>query len=282
MKKVSMAVVIAVMAGGAYAADFNDLGVKAAELEVRFPAADVAAPTVGKTYLTAGTPVEFVAIQGGSFIMGTGDAVYGLEDAKPAHEVAVRTFDMARTHVTVEQYAECVFNGACSEPASGDYCNWGKPDRWYHPVNCVDWNQAQRYARFKGARLPSEAEWEYAARSGGRPHKYPWGNAAPTRDLAVMNINTTAPVCSRPAGNTAQGLCDMAGNVWQWVQDAYWNSYEGAPVDGSAFEGPGAGRVLRGGAFYGHDDGYLRTDSRNYLAPDRGFVSVGFRIAKSR
>lgn len=103
------------------------------------------------------------------------------------------------------------------------YCNSDKPGRQLHPVNCVDWEQANQYAKFKGARLPSDAEYEYAATSGGKNQKYPWGNEDETCDKAVMSgkgdygcgSEATMPVCSKPAGNTAKGLCDMVGNVWQ-------------------------------------------------------------------
>lgn len=241
-------------------------------------------------------PIEWVPISGGKFVMGTDCGEVGFTDAMPIHEVAIETFDMSKTDVTVEQYRECVIMSECSEPDTGEYCNWGVPGRQLHPVNCVDWDQASIYAKFKskqpgyeGARLPSEAEWEYAARSGGKDNKYPWGNGKPTCIRAVTfgngsfgcGKNSTMPVCSKTAGNTKQGLCDMAGNVWQWVQDTYQNSYEGAPADGRAFEGAGPNRVLRGGSFSYVGAGKLRTDRRSYADfgdPDSAF---GFRLARS-
>lgn len=220
--------------------------------------------------------------------MRTTSIEQGFEDAKPVHEVSIKTFQMAKTAVTVAQYAECVIKGACTEPAAGEYCNWGKPGRGSHPVNCVDWNQAQAYAKFKGARLPSEAEFEYAATSGGKNQKYPWGNDEPTCDKAVMRgnggygcgTNSTMPVCSKPKGNTAQGLCDMSGNVWQWVQDKYQDSYKGAPIDGSAFEGAGSARVIRGGSFVSDVASYLRADSRSGGGPGFRGNGVGFRLVR--
>jgi len=225
-------------------------------------------------------PVKYITIDGGKLTMGTDSGEKGFEDAKPIHEVAIKTFDMSKTAVTVEQYAECVIKGGCTEPATGDYCNWGKPGRQLHPVNCVDWDQALAYAKFKGARLPSEAEFEYAATSGGRNQKYPWGNEEPTNELAVFNTNSTMPVCSKPKGNTAQGLCDISGNVWQWMQDKYQDSYKGAPVDGSAFEGTGSHRVIRGGSFNFVDARYLRADLRNYGGPGYRDGSLGFRLVR--
>ena len=263
---------------------------------------DVPVPEVvpgehGRGYVTvndpsAGTPsvpIEWITIPGGKFTMGTDSGDDGLEDAKPVHEVTIKTFDMSKTLVTVEQYAECVIKGGCTVPAIGGYCNWGRSGRQLHPVNCVDWGQASKYAEFRGARLPSEAEWEYAATSGGKNQKYPWGNDEPTCDKAVMYGNGdcgcgakgTMPVCSKPDGNTAQGLCDMTGNVWQWVQDKYRNSYKGAPVDGSAFEGEGSKqRVMRGGSFFSDFALHLRADDRNSRDPGLRDVGFGFRLAR--
>jgi iron(II)-dependent oxidoreductase len=224
--------------------------------------------------------------------MGSDSDEEGFEDAKPSREVTVPSFEMSKTAVTVQQYAECVAKDECTEPATGGRsCNWGVPGRQLHPVNCVDWDQAQQYARFKDARLPSEAEWEYAARSGGKNQKYPWGDDEPTCDKAVMYGNggdgcgkkTTMPVCSKPSGNTAQGLCDMAGNVWQWVQDTYQDSYKEAPVDASAtycaFEG--CDRVLRGGCFSNNYTRNMRVDIRYNFDPSATNDTFGFRLARS-
>ena len=283
MKKVLMLAVMMGMGGGAYAADFSDLaGVKAADLEAVFAAEGVAVPAISKGYVEPATPIEYVTIPGGKFTMGTTSVGQGFENAKPVREVTIKTFAMAKTAVTVAQYAECVTKGGCTEPGTGNYCNWGKTGSENHPVNCVDWNQAQAYAKFKGARLPSEAEFEYAATSGGQNRKYPWGNQKPTSELAVFDTNGTMPVCSRPKGNTADGLCDMSGNVWQWVQDKYRDSYEGAPVDGSAFEGEGFSRVVRGGCFRNVDaELLLRADHR--FNGDPGFRNYGngFRLVRS-
>lgn len=284
MKRILIAAVVMGLAGGAYAADFSELGgVKAAGLKALAAAEGIAVPEVNKGYVEPvepATPIEYVAIPGGRFTMGTTSIEPGLEDAKPIREVTITTFQMAKTAVTVAQYTECVIKGACTEPATGVFCNWGKPGRQLHPVNCVDWNQAQAYAKFKGARLPSEAEFEYAATSGGRNQKYPWGNQEPTSELAVFNTNSTMPVCSKPNGNTAQGLCDMAGNVWQWVQDKYQDSYKGATVDGSAVEGTGSDRVIRGGSFYNSVASFLRADCRDNYVPGHRGANVGFRLVR--
>lgn len=227
-------------------------------------------------------PVEWVDIDGGVFEMGTDGFLPGFEDTKPQHSVSVKAFKISKTDVTVSQYMECVSKGKCVEPNTGDSCNWGKANRQDHPINCVDWNQANQYAKFIGARLPTEAEWEYAARSGGKDYSYPWGEALPAKELIVMNTTGTMPVCSRPAGNTEQGLCDMGGNVFQWVQDKYVNSYEGAPVDGSPVEAGGPLRGLRGSSFNNANESLMRSVYRFATAPGYRYDFIGFRVARSR
>lgn len=228
---------------------------------------------------------DWVFIEGGKFTMGA--AGKDLPNAGPAREVSVKSFELGRAPVTVARYAECVAAGACAEPGTDDYCNWGEAGRGDHPVNCVDWRQAAAYAAFRGARLPSEAEWEYAARGRGLEREYPWGDELPDCSRAVMSAGAhgcgaggTLPVCSRPAGNTPQGLCDMAGNVWQWVQDNYADSYAGAPADGRAFEGEGFVKVLRGGAFNLGDPGPFRARYRNGSGRGDRYGYIGFRLAR--
>jgi len=288
-KNMGAVMMIALMglAGGLNAADFGNLaGQSASGLKAAFADGGIAAPEAVKGFigndpaLTApARPVEWVAIPGGKFYMGTDEPESWFDDAKPVHEVSVRTFEMSRAPVTVEQYAECFVKGRCSKPDTGPYCNWDKPGRQSHPMNCVTWHQAQEYAVFMGARLPSEAEFEYAA-TGGRNRKYPWGNELPGPELAVWNTNGTMAVCSKPKGNSAQGLCDMSGNVWQWVQDVYRDSYNGAPSDGSSVEDKGSRRVIRGGSFFNYFSRYLRADFRRNERSSERNANLGFRLAK--
>ncbi len=230
--------------------------------------------------------IKWVRIAGGTFLMGSDD---GGSDEKPVHSVMVPTFKMTKTEVTVDQYRACVDEGDCTAPNTGYDCNWDKPDRGSHPVNCVDWDQAQAFATWAGGRLPSEAEWEYAARSGGQDWKYPWGDEGATCARAVMadgmdagcGRDSTWPVCSKPNGNTTDGLCDMAGNVWEWVQDGHHHNYDGAPTDGSAWEPPTASaRVSRGGswAYYAGD---LRAAKRDFFGSNMRTSGLGFRLARS-
>jgi len=235
--------------------------------------------------------IEYVEISGGVYSMGTR---IGRAIEMPAHDVEVGTFLMARAEVTVQQYAECVDAGACTPPSTVENnptCNWGAEGREDHPVNCVSWTQAKTFAAWVDGRLPTEAEWEYTARSQGEDFEYPWGNAQATCDFAIMKnaagVNgcgegTTAPVCSRPNGDTLQGVCDMAGNVFEWVEDDDHSNYFGAPDDGSAWvdEPRGNRRVYRGGAFY-FNAPFLRSRDRRSYTPDFRVNYLGFRLART-
>ena len=232
----------------------------------------------------------WVSISGGTFQMGSTE---GSSDEEPVHPVTVPSFQMWRTEVTVAQYGQCVDAGACDEPYEGSepYENWGVAGREDHPVNNVDWDQAVAFCDWAGGRLPSESEWEYAARSGGQDITYPWGNEEATCDYAVMYDEATEEigcgeghtwaVCGIPAGNTDQGLCDMSGNVWEWVQDWYHGDYTGAPDDGSAWEDPsGSARVIRGGGFHAYAYA-LRAAARYGNHPGVDHDNLGFRCARS-
>ena len=228
--------------------------------------------------------VDWVAIPGGTYAMGQ----EGWHWSTPVHTVTVPDFEMTRTEVTVAQYRACVEAKVCTAPdirlvwrnQRGD-CNWKQADRADHPVTCVSRPQAETFARWVGGRLPSEAKWEYAARSGGKDWLYPWGNERATCDRVVMSqglnvsgdINWgcgrggTLPVCSRPAGNSIHGVCDLLGNVSEIVADSHFKDYEGAPADASPRTEGGRlcssnkmGRVvmvpcysIRGGAYHDRD-----------------------------
>ncbi len=148
----------------------------------------------------------------------------------------------------------------------------------------VYWNQARAFAEWAGGRLPSEAEWEYAARSAGKDWKYPWGDGDPCTHAVIsgcgQNNQATARVCSKPSGNTEQGLCDMAGNAWEWVEDWYHGSYRGAPSDGSAWVDPTSfSRVNRGGS-WDNDASDARAAFRDVYGPGSGRYYLGVRVAR--
>ncbi len=182
------------------------------------------------------TGITWVRIKGGSFQMGSNDLQ---PDQRPVFQVWIKTFWMAKTEVTVAQYRRCVDAGKCSEPdTSRPGYNWNKVGRENHPVNGVTWRQAAAFCKWAGGRLPSESEWEYAARSRGMPWKDSNGGKC--------EHENTKPVCSDRRDITYQGLCDMGGNVWEWVEDKYQMNYRSAPVNGRAWVTPsGSLRVIR-------------------------------------
>ena len=190
--------------------------------------------------------LEFVEINGGSFMMGDSRSEDPMFWTLPVHEVQITSFEMMRTEVTVAQYGMCVDDDFCTPPMTISNCNWGPtPRATFLPINCITWRQMMEFAAWVGARLPTEAEWEYAARSEGQDILYPWGDEEPSCDLANLMVGRslchgrTWIICDSPNGNTAQGLCDMSGNVSEWVQDKYHWNYEEAPSDGSGWcDGP--------------------------------------------
>ena len=236
--------------------------------------------------------LDWVDIPAGSFLMGCvpGDPIC-YEPEKPPHNVSIIGLQLSRTEVTVDQYGKCVEDGVCSRPTIGGKCNWGVQGRENHPFNCVTWAQASGFCQWVGGRLPSEAEWEYAARGGGKIRIYPWGDQASVAEYAVKCVpgsadigcesQGTMSVCSISKGNTSQGLCDIAGNVWEWVQDWWHDDYTGAPVDGSAWESPaGSLRVARGGGYGSTDAGDLRVSNRFCYAPGYTYEFLGIRCAR--
>jgi formylglycine-generating enzyme len=188
-----------------------------------------------------------VTIPAGEFWMGCNDCegseVNDKECKKqehPYHPVHLDDYEIDRTDATANQYAECVAAGGCSPAGTQDtLCTWQKPEFGKHPINCVTKLQATEYCNWLGRKLCTDAQWEKGARGGceknGGPsnckaqsRKYPWGNDPPTCDLAVKVGcgSFTQPVCSvSPAGDSPYGLCDMAGNVWEWVADSYGSDF---------------------------------------------------------
>ena len=229
-------------------------------------------------------PIEWVSIPGGSFAMGADDSdAFPWE--KPIRRVTLSPFRMARTETTVGQYAACVAAGRCSAPS----CTSSTGDD--HPVACVDWQQSKDFCQWSGGRLPTEAEWEYAAR-GDDGRKFAWGNPAPSarrancaESLCADGFEGTSPVGSFPDGRSPFGLDDMAGNVWEWVSDWFdVDAYESSATSDPTGPSSGTTRVDRGdrGGSFGDDDvRSLRAANRSNFTPSYAYAALGFRCARS-
>lgn len=244
---------------------------------------------------------EMVSVPAGEFWMGcaTSDSKC-MDTEKPGHTVYLDAFQIDKTEVTVDAYAVCVKAGQCSEPSKAGYGTWGEPDKGNHPVNYVDWNQANNYCKWAGKQLPTEAQWEKAAR-GTDGRIYPWGNDEASCEFpsyAVMNgekgygcgARSTMPVGSKPNGASPYGALDMSGSVEEWTADWFHISYDtpsGVPSVGASSvsrnpTGPASGtlRVHRGGSF---DDSTisLRASTRAAYKPTEQTYVLGFRCAVS-
>jgi sulfatase modifying factor 1 len=214
-----------------------------------------------------------VPIPEGSFWMGSDD---GEPDERPAHEVTVRAFELDLTEVTVAQYRICVTMGACPAPRSGDLCNFGPYGKDDHPVNCVDWFEAAAYCQWASKRLPTEAEWEYAAR-GREGRAYPWGDAAPARQLCWNRWDSragTCPVGRYPQRESPFRVEGLAGNVSEWTSTQYCESYSPTAHCEDA-------RVYRGGSWTCGVPWVVRATFRSALGPRFRGVDLGFRCARS-
>lgn len=264
-----------------------------------------------RTAGSAACPAGMIRIEGATFQMGSAAEGETPSDETPLHDVALRPFCLDVTEVTVKAYSECE---AC-EPAPmiaefegltpngrafwSQFCNRAAAKD--HPINCVDWNQARAYCAAVGKRLPTEAEWELAAR-GKDARVYPWGEAPPSGDrlnacgsecsqMLTARLETvgkgpwprmygdddsapaTAPVGRYPAGMSPAGALDLAGNVWEWTESHYC-PYGKDDCNDSR-------RVLRGGGWDTVESQYLRAAHRRPSAPTARGWSIGFRCAKA-
>ena len=241
-----------------------------------------------------------IEIPVGSFWMGY---EYGDSDEKPVHKVTLSPFCIDKTEVTVAAFRACVQAGDCRPPSAtvewkgikpddktkfSQSCTWGKSGTDRHPMNCVDWNEAQAYCEWTGGRLPTEAEWEFAAR-GSDGRKYPWGNETPTRqlcwngegnDLGKGNRHGTCPVGRYPSGASPFGVLDMAGNVWEWTADSYASYTSEAQRAPHRSRTDAAPRVYRGGSWNYNDPSRVRATIRFWNDPGYRIYVLGFRCAR--
>lgn len=209
----------------------------------------------------------------------------GDDDEKPVHLVMLDDFYIDQYEVTNALYAKCVDVGGCRKPAvttsddRGSY--YGHPTYADYPVIYVTWEDANNFCKWRGARLPTEAEWEKAAR-GTDARLYPWGNDEPDCNLANFfgcRGDTTARG-QYEAGVSPYGVYDMAGNVWEWVADWYDSGYYAMSPDANPSGlTKGDSKVLRGGSWY-FDKSYLRSTDRIHLRPGMITNYIGFRCAK--
>ena len=239
----------------------------------------------GATRVAEKDGMVMVYVPAGEFLMGSADSDKDAQsDEKPQHKVNLDAFWIDRTEVTNAQYKKCVQAGVCT--ASG-YAGDSKVNGDDQPVVGVDWNQAQAYCQWAGRQLPTEAQWERAARGAQADGRiYPWGNQPATCEYAVMKDGSGSgcgkgdvawPVGSKPKGASPYGALDMAGNVWEWVADWYEDKYyANSPPRNPVGPSSGQYRVLRGGSF---DDGahYVRGASRYRNVPGSWLTYGGFR-----
>jgi hypothetical protein len=195
-------------------------------------------------------------------------------------DVTVGAFCLDLTEVTVEAYAACVKKGACSAENAGSQffsgqdqgkgaCNWGVAGREKHPMNCVDWGMAATFCRAQGGRLPTEEEWEWAARGGDAARTYPWGNAEPDFQACWSGVSRRSGTCavgSAPEGHGRFGQLDLAGNVWEWTA--------------SLFSKDQTARVDRGGSWDNGGAAGLSAANRSRSEPSSRDDNLGFRCAR--
>lgn len=234
-------------------------------------------------------------ISGGNFIMGSNS---GPDDEKPQHTIFIKSFFLDILPVSNADFATFLnIQGLKNQQGDALYDHQDSDARihrrnliWQsdltyelHPVNEVSWVGAREYCAWLNKRLPTEAEWEKAAR-GIDGRKYPWGNAAPTARLALFGApyNSSAPVDAFPDGASPYGILDMAGNQWEWVSSIY-QPYPYKPDDGRENQNAGPIRSTRGGGHDSNAEEISTTHRGRFLSrnPKAGHHNIGFRCAST-
>lgn len=220
-------------------------------------------------------------VPAGEFIMGSS---MGEADEQPVHWVYVGTFFMDTYQVSVSQYAR--FLDATSQEAPPDWSIMNRSQHQKRPIANVDWPEAKAYCTWAGKRLPTEAEWEKAAR-GTDGRTYPWGNEHPTKFFANVsrdnwnNHGALTAVGTFEGGKSPYGIYDMAGNVWEWVNDWYDpDYYKTSPSKNPTGPSMGESKVIRGGSWGSRPDA-LRSSNREIHSPSIRGLGTGFRCAKT-
>jgi formylglycine-generating enzyme required for sulfatase activity len=282
------------------------------------PAARSAVKCAPTSAPAAVCPAGMLLVAGGKFFMGSQEP-QAVANERPVAHVTIDDFCIDRTEVTASAYRDCSNQGECrrATPAVDwpgitdsdrlayvDACNSTREDRAEHPVNCVDWAMAQGYCRFAGKRLPTEAQWEYAAR-GPDGRLYPWGDALPTpvsvnacggecaswakeQQLTLQALPNyddrhpaTAPVKSFPRGRSPYGAYNLTGNVWEWTA-TWFAPYTAEPTSNPVGPPQGERKVIRGGGWNSGDASWLRPSFRFQQVPTARHPAIGFRCASPR
>lgn len=257
---------------------------------------------------TPAAPPGMVLVSAGPYWTGCdlGKDTMCRQDEGAWRQVTLDDYYIDIYETTVDAYTQCVKEGACDdrhmsgfEGKGGEwnesqYCNYAKPGKGNHPINCVGWYQADAFCKWTGKRLPTEAEWEKAAR-GTDKRRYPWGDEALTCEYAVTNeandqtmkgcgVNSTFPVGSKPKGVSPYGVHDIVGNVWEWTADWYDPTYKLGAQPASNPTGPASGthKIGKGGCWGSGNPWNSRVSWRHHYAPTyRSNVRLGFRCAMS-
>ena len=234
-------------------------------------------PTAVPSEITDSKGVEMVLVPEGEFTMGSND---GDVDEKPVHQVFLNAYYIDKYEVTNTLYKACVDVRVCDRPT--DTSVYPTSQYAQHPVVYVSWDMANEYCEWRGARLPTEAEWEKAAR-GTDGRTYPWGEDVDSTFANYgENVNDTTTVGDYPDGISPYGAYDMAGNVFEWVADWYDENYYTSSPESNPI-GPDSGdyRVLRGGSWGIYYGNYLRSAGRVRGYPTDISEDLGFRCSRS-